>query len=120
MTKRNSYWSPGGGLCQAVEAAGFTTGRTVRAAYQPRKGESVVYTSGHGLEFLALVLRAHRDGSATIRVQWAIRDGALLNGFWGDVHRVEPHQLSPRTAAGVPVGRLRHPATPAREGAPAT
>jgi hypothetical protein len=75
------------------------------------KGDSVVYTPTCGdHEFQARVLTAHKDGSSTIEVQWAVRDESLLMGYFGGKYRVENQQLSARTRAGTPVGRLSHPA----------
>lgn len=79
----------------------------VRAVTNHAKGEQVVYTSGHGFEFLATVLVAHKDGSRSIVVAFPIRDGRLVKAYQGDRFRVAPDRLSARTRDGVTVGRLK-------------
>lgn len=62
---------------------------------QFQKGDRVVYQSGHGCLYEALVLRVHRDTSWTVRVQWPLdADGKpMLNCFQGDKFRVGPRHI---------------------------
>ena len=80
------------------------------AALLLQKGDSVVYRSPRAGEFKAIIRTAHKDGSASIEVQWAISEtGALSQGYVGYRYaRVPAEMLSARTTAGVPVGRLAH------------
>jgi hypothetical protein len=80
----------------------------MKPSYLSPKGSLVVYTAPRGGEYYADVIRAHKDGTRTIRVCWAIRGRELLGGYFGDRYRVPAEMLAPRTAAGVNVCNLRH------------
>lgn len=82
---------------------------TVRAEPRYAKGDSVIYSPSCGdHEFMARVVTAHRDGSVTIEVQWLVRAESLTMGYFGDHYRIDPQHISSRTAAGTPVGRVKH------------
>lgn len=59
-----------------------------------KKGQMITYRSGQGFLYSALVLRTHRDGTATVRLYFPIRDGVELRGcFQGDVFRIGPENV---------------------------
>lgn len=59
------------------------------------KGLLVTYRSGSGFLYTAVILRAHRSGDFTIRVQFPIRDGRICHGaFQGDRFRVPARMIS--------------------------
>ncbi len=54
-----------------------------------KKGDYLVYVSGHGNRFQALVLRAHRDGTFTVLVQWPLTAADTTCGcYQGDTWRI--------------------------------
>lgn len=60
-----------------------------------QKGSHVVYQSGHGNLYTALILRVHRDDTWTVRVQWPLdADGKPMTScFQGDKFRVSRANL---------------------------